>query len=225
MNDAQERIRGMLREKAAELPPQLEVPPSLPKRAGSRIARNALVVAACVAAVTVVGVAGMRSLNEPRDTSFDGGPPTSTGPQTCSAQDLEPTLALEGAMGSREGAILFRNASVARCTLRGAPTVELIGDGGSLADIKTLETDPAWKADNSGEPAGWPVVTLDPGDSGSVRFRWSNWCASGAPTLRITASDGTHVADIPIDAIDVPPCNGPVGSTVEIGPFEPAPGS
>ena len=226
MNDVQDEVTRMLHEKASDVPLHVEVPPSLARRVRPRIARNVVLVAASVAVVAFASVAGLRSLNEPREQSFDSGPSPVSGPPTCSSQDLETTLALDGAAGSRVGAITFRNSSGGACTLSGTPHVELFASDGSSADADVTKSPPAWNVNGSSEPAGWPLVTLEPGRKGSVRFGWSNWCGDLSATIRLTAGDGTVVADVHADAYNMPPCNGGQGSrpTVEIGPFEPASG-
>jgi Domain of unknown function (DUF4232) len=224
MNDIDDKVIRMLHEKASEVPPHVEVPSSLARRVRPRIARNVVLVAASVAAVTLVAFAGLRSLHEPEDRSLNTGPSVAGEPDTCSIQDLVTTPSLEGAAGSREGAIAFRNSSGGACTLRGWPQVELFASDGSVADADVTHGPPAWKVDASPAPPGWPLVTLEPGRNGSVRFGWSNWCGDPAPTLRLKADDGTVVAEVHVNAVDVPPCNAGPGSkaTLEIGPFEPA---
>ena len=226
MNDVQDEVNRMLHEKASDVPLHVEVPPSLARRVRPRIARNVVLVAASVAVVAFVSVAGLRSLNEPQDRSLDHGPSQVGGPPTCSSQDLETTLALEGAAGSRVGAITFRNSSGGTCTLQGWPQVELFASDGSRADADVTQGPPTWKVDGTSEPAGWPLVTLEAGRDSSVRFGWSNWCGDPSATIRLTADDGTVIADVRVDAVNVPPCNGGSGSkaAVEIGPFEPASG-
>jgi hypothetical protein len=102
--------------------------------------------------------------------------------------------------------------------------VVVFAEDGSQAPISTVNTDAFWQVDKMGTPGGWPVVTLDEGDTATVRFRWSNACDVGtSPTLRVSRQDGTAVAEIRVESFDVPPCNGPdQPSTLEIGPFEPS---
>jgi len=226
MNDVQDEVTRMLHEKASDVPLHVEVPPSLARRVRPRIARNVVLVAASVAVVAFVSVAGLRSLNEPHDQSLDTGPSEVGEPPTCGQQDLEPALALDGAAGSRVGAITFRNSSGGACTLTGTPHVELFASDGSRADADVTQGPATWQVDGTSKPAGWPLVTLEPGRDASVRFGWSNWCGDPSATIRLTADDGTVIADVQVDAVNVPPCNGAPGSkaTVEIGPFEPASG-
>ena len=138
-------------------------------------------------------------------------------------QTLSATL--EGAAGSREGAITVVNRSTVACTLAGTPT-PILRDAQSLAPVSTqvtvTQSEPAWRVDKQPEPPGWPVVTLGAGERATVRVGWSNWCGSTpvAWSLALPSGDSFEVRDIGLDA---PPCNGPgQPSTIEIGPFEPA---
>jgi hypothetical protein len=224
MNDVRDEIRELLRDKANEVPPHLEMPTSVTKRVGPRIVRNAAMLAVAAAVVIVVAGAGLRSVKEPTEQSFDTGTPPPATTTTCGTDALQATLALEGAAGSREGSIDLRNTGAARCTLEGRPKVVVFAEDGSQAPISTVNTDAFWQVDKMGTPGGWPVVTLDEGDTATVRFRWSNACDVGtSPTLRVSRQDGTAVAEIRVESFDVPPCNGPdQPSTLEIGPFEPS---
>jgi hypothetical protein len=222
MSDMQDEVRRLLHDKATDMPPHLEAPPSLTKRVRPRIARNAAIVAASLTLLTVGGIAGFRSLNEPVEQSLTSDSPAAPGPSECVAAQLEPTLVLEGAVGSRVGAIRLRNAGGATCTLSGAGHMSLRGADGEQLPAHVTPTEPTWKVDGQPRPDGWPVVTLAPGDSASIRIGWSNWCGTDpAPILLLAAPDRSEMARIATTAIDVPPCNGPeMPSTVEIGPFE-----
>lgn len=224
MNDMQDEVRELLRDKATDMPPHLDVPPSLTKRVRPRIARNALIVAASAAVLMVGGIAGFRSLSEPVKQSLTSVTPAVQGPSECFADQLEATLMLEGAAGSREGAIQLRNAGGATCTLHGAPGLTVTDSDLHPFDVTADPTEPGWKVNDQPRPDGWPVVILAPGDLASVRFGWSNWCLSDASLLlRLTAPDGSEIARIPTGAADVPPCNGAkLPPTVEVGPFEPS---
>jgi hypothetical protein len=134
---------------------------------------------------------------------------------------------MEGAAGSREGAVQLTNLSDQTCTVEGTPTIELSEEGGDsiTSGVEFSSGPPGWKVDGSPEPDGWPTVTLDPGDAASMRVRWSNWCPQGrpAPLWRIELPGGT-VDVMGLDAAAPPPCNGEdQPSTIEVGPFEPAP--
>jgi len=133
---------------------------------------------------------------------------------------------MEGAAGSREGAIRFTNYSNTTCTLQGTPKITLLD--GNLRPITSgvvfVSSPPGWKANASPQPAGWPVVTLAPFHSASVRIRWSNWCPQGrsAPVWRMTIPGGGTTDVNGFEAISPPPCNGAgQPSTIAEGPFEP----
>jgi hypothetical protein len=225
MNDMQDEVRQLLRDKASEMPPHLDVPPSLRKRVRPRIARNAALAVAVASVVLFGAIAGFRSLNgPPEEQSFDPGGPA--GPAQCTSEQLEPSPALDGAAGSRVGSILLRNGGGATCTLSGKLDVAVI-DTASPPHIYFVgvdQSDPTWMVDRASKPDGWPVVTLSPGDSAAVRFSWSNWCHTDVtPVLQLQADDGTVVANINALPDDIPPClGGGAGSTIQIGPFEPS---
>ena len=221
MNEIDEEIRQMLRERSGDVAPRFEVPRSLTTRTRRRIAVNAIAVAATVVFASAGAFAGFRAVirgHEP-ETSI-------TAPVACLSTQLRATASMEGAMGSRAGAIRLTNASSDVCVLRGAPTIRLFeGNGDGIASgIAFLRGEPMWKKDALPEPAGWPTVTLQPGDSASVQVRWSNWCPDGrpAPGWRVALADGSIGVDGMQDGFP-PPCNGEgQPSTIEVGPFEPA---
>ncbi len=222
----QDEVRQLLRDKATEMPPHLDVPPSLQKRVRPRIARNAALVAATAAVVTVVGLAGFRSFNGPPDEqSVGNGPPTAPGSSTCGSYQLRVTMPpLEGAMGSRDGTINLENASGGSCTLSGTPVVTFTdSDLRVISDVNVMDGEPRWKVQGDPEPDGWPVVTLASGDVASVRIAWSNWCNKDLPLLELADDAGNEITMLNPDAGSVPPCNGQdLPSTIEVGPYEPS---
>lgn len=227
MDDMEGQVRELLRRRADDVPPQLDMPPELAGRGHRRFAVNAL-GATVVAAVLVAGVfAGLRTIGpEPVTQPGDSGsvPPGSIAP--CAAADLQATAALEGAMGSREGEIVVTNASDAACTLEGTPDLQLLdGAGGSIVqEVVVSATDASWLVNGDPQPHGWPVVTVPPGEQASVRLRWSNWCRDQLPASG-ELSIGQQADAIAVEGIaaDPPPCNGSSQpSTMEIGPFEPS---
>src|SRR5204862_238001 len=126
--------------------------------------------------------------------------------------------------------ITLTNFSDKTCTLEGTPEITLLD--GTLNQITSGVTfgssQAGWEADGSPEPAGWPVVTLAPGDSASVRIDWSNWCPDGraAPLWRV-GIPGSGTVDVinGMDSETPPPCNGPgQPSRIDVGPFEPGTG-
>src|SRR5947208_3485141 len=96
--------------------------------------------------------------------SSSGSSGTSATP-ACTGGQLRANGSLQGAAGSREGAITFTNFSSTRCTLRGRPTITLLDSHLKpiTSGVSFLASPPAWKADAMPKPAGWPVVTLEPG--------------------------------------------------------------
>ena len=209
----------MLRERSGDVAPRFEVPRSLTTRTRRRVAVNALAIATAVIVASVGAFAGLRAVIRGRE------PEGITAPVTCLATQLRATASMEGAMGSRAGAIRLTNASSDVCVLRGAPPIRLFeGDDEITSGISFLQGEPMWKKDALPPPAGWPTVTLQPGDAASVQVRWSNWCPDGrpAPGWRLALADGSIEVDGMQDAFP-PPCNGEgQPSTIEVGPFEPA---
>jgi hypothetical protein len=133
---------------------------------------------------------------------------------------------MDGAAGSREGTVGVSNFSDQICTLEGAAEVSLLDDNLNpiTSGVTFSSSPPQWEADGSPQPAGWPLVTLKPGDAASVRIRWSNWCPDGrtAPLWRMQIPGDGTVNLNGLDAVYPPPCNGPgMPSTIEVGPFEP----
>lgn len=159
-------------------------------------------------------------------------PSASTTPGTsaaaCTSGQLRAVGTFEGAMGSREGAITLTNFSDVTCTLQGQPTITLLNHKlhPITSGVVFSAAPPGWQVNASPQPPGWPVVTLAPGNAASVRIRWGNWCPQGrsAPLWRIGIPGSGSVDVNGFDAADPPPCNGQgQPSTIEVGPFEPAP--
>jgi len=138
---------------------------------------------------------------------------------------------MQGAAGSRGGAIGATNFSDKTCTTQGRPTITLLDRHlhPITSGVTFASSPPGWAVNRSPKPAGWPVVTLRPGHTASFRVRWSNWCPDGraAPLWRIHVPGGGTV-DVAngMDSVSPPPCNGRgQSSTIEVGPFEPSAGS
>ena len=232
MTDVRDDLRELLRRRADQVPPQRTVPASLGGRARRRIALNAVAVG--LAAVVVAGgaFAGIRALGAAPAGGPAGQPSNSPasppGPAVaaCTSLDLRAISTMEGAAGSRVGGITMQNWSDHTCTLQGVPAITLLDQGGQpiTSGIDVSATPAQWQVDQSPEPAGWPVVTLHPGDSASVRIRWSNWCPDGRATPQWNigiSGEGTVVVE-GMDSSGPPPCNGQgLPSTIEVGPFEP----
>lgn len=219
MNDVDDQVRDLLRDKAQEIPPNLDLPRSLKTRVRRRIALNALAVTVTLAVVAAGAYGGLQAFRS-RPSETEGG---STTP--CKSAHLRAIVAMEGAAGSREGTIDLTNTS-GTCTLKGTPTLTVLDQDQHpvVSGIEFVSVPAGWQVAGSPQPPGWPVVSLAPDDSASVRVRWSNWCADGSatPYWRIAIPGSGEVDVEGIDATAVPPCNGPdLPSTIEVGPFEP----
>src|SRR2546425_8188655 len=176
MSDIDDELRELFLRRAEGVPSHREVPRSLVSRARRRIALNALgvgVVAVVLAAGAFTGVrafSGLPAKQLPGGTSSPSAPPPSpsaTTIATCTSAQLRAVGSMQGAAGSREGGIDVTNLSGETCTLRGGPTITLLHQ--NLVPITsgvTFSSAPAgWLVNGSPKPAGWPVVTLHPGDS------------------------------------------------------------
>jgi hypothetical protein len=170
-----------------------------------------------------------RQTPSPLPTTPPPTPPASTTVPACTSAQLRALGSMDGAAGSREGASSLTNLSDQACTLQGSPAITPLDQNlHPITSGVTFSSSPAgWEVNGSPQPAGCPVVTLQPGDSASVRLRWSNWCPDGraAPLWRI-GIPGSGTVDVNgLDAVSPPPCNGPgLPSTIEVGPFEPGAG-
>jgi len=217
VNDVDDEVRDLLREKAHDIPPNLDLPRSLTTRVRRRIALNALAVTVTLVVVAAGAFGTLRAfLSKPAETA--GTPP-------CTSVHLRAIVSMEGAAGSREGTIELTNTS-ATCTLKGTPPLTLLDRNMDpiVSGITFVSVPAGWEVGGSPQPPGWPVVDLAPDDSASVRVRWSNWCAdgNGTPLWRIAIPGSGEVDVEGIDATTVPPCNGAdLPSTIEVGPFEP----
>jgi hypothetical protein len=237
----------MMRKKADEVPRHGAVPGSLTRRVRFRVARNSAAVALMIVLLGAGTFVGARALNGPGSpkpvppastrtaqqspSALPSPSPSPTSPASATACDsgqLRAVGTFEGAAGSREGAITLSNFSDATCTVQGQPTITLLNHHLKpiTSGVVFSATPAGWQVNASPTPPGWPVVTLAPGNAASVRIRWSNWCPDGrsAPLWRI-GIPGSGTVDVNgFDAANPPPCNGQgQPSTIEIGPFEPAP--
>jgi len=216
MNDVDEEVRELLRVKAQDIPPTLDVPRSLTTRVRRRIALNALAVTATVVVVAAGAFGTLRAFHSRSSQTAHTGTP-------CTSAHLRAVVSMEGAAGSREGTIDLMNTS-GTCTLKGTPTLTLLDQEQHpvISRIEFVSVPAGWQVAGSPQPPGWPVVSLAPEDSASVRVRWSNWCGDGTPGW-LVAIPGSGEVDVEgIDATTVPPCNGrDLPSTIELGPFEP----
>jgi Protein of unknown function (DUF4232) len=236
MSDVDGRLRELFERKAAEVPPRTEVPEALRTRSRRRVAANAVLAAAVVVGLGAGAVLALRTIERAGGTTPGGSappPPSSGSPKPavvapCVADELRGQAQLEGAMGSREGAVLVSNDSGATCTLRGRPTIVLLDAAGAAEpDVTSEPTEPTWRVEDQPPPRNWPVVELAPGGVASFRVRWTNWCPDGrgAPTWTIDMGSGDRLEVPGTNEAGSPPClDRSAGSTIEVGPFEPAAG-
>jgi Domain of unknown function (DUF4232) len=231
MDDDLRQLDGVLRDRAAEVPQVQDVPPAMVARARRRVARNAVVFVLGAAVIVVGASAGLATLGAQHGpgVAIPGDSGSSAASTACAAPDLRAGVSLGGAMGSVEGAIRLTNVGGATCTLSGRPTVSIFSSQGDEVALQVTASEPQWQADRAPEPAGWPVVSLQPGSAASVRVRWSNACPqlSGQASWKLDLGNGGGTLDAAgADASLVPPCNGASEpSTLEVGPFEPRAGA
>jgi uncharacterized protein DUF4232 len=226
--DFEERVRETLRRRAMDVQPKLEVPTGLVPRAGMRIARNLSALVVAVAVVAVGAVAGVRAF-----TGSSRLLPVSTPAPACQANELSGTSSLAAPEATpqqkaniREGQLLVINKGREACSLVDSPSVRILGASEKLLDV-TGTLDPSWKVHGYGPPPGWPVVTLQPGQTAAVRVKWTKWCSGAVPTtwqIQLPGNRGNVVFAVN-SGQDVPSCEGkPAPSKLERGPFEPLTG-
>jgi len=245
MTPIDQDVRDLLRRRADDVPTHGEVPASLGRRVRRRIAVNAALAGAVAVVLAAGAFASVRAFTGSAPQPVGSTPPPAhasqpapsrtpatspTGGRACTSADLRAAGALAGAAGSREGSIRITNQSGTACSLQGTPTITLLDQNGNpITSGVAFSTAPAWwQKNNASQPAGWPVVTIDPGAVASFQIQWSNWCPQGrpSPTWRIAIPGGGTVDVTGMDTLaGSPPCNGPgQPSTVSVGPFEPGPG-
>jgi hypothetical protein len=230
MADVEDRLREVLNRKAGDVQPLPEPPTGMLRRARRRVA---LTVTGGVLAATLVAAGAflsVRAVVVAGNGLPAGHVPAPSGSVTpplvggCLPSSIAGVVSLDGAAGSYVGSILLTNTGSGSCVLSGRPKIELIGPGGPF-DVRLASTQPWWMANQSGEPEGWPVVTLGPGDAAEIRTSWSNWCAGRPPTSwRITLSGvgQSQSVAVPVDQSAVPNCMATGSpSLVQRGPFEP----
>jgi uncharacterized protein DUF4232 len=220
MPDFEQEVRALLERRANDVPPRVEVPATLVRRARTRFAAYAVGLAAAVVVVAGIGAAALRSAPGGPVTTPGSTSPSVGAPAACTADQLSAIPQVTGAMGSVEAAIEVGTSGDEACLLRGTPNVTVRSDGVD-APVQVSDSPPAWKANDEPQPAGWPDVIVDRSHGASFRIRWSNWCGGSQPTLVFELDDGTTL-DL-LGRVLPPPCNGPSQpSTIEVGPFEPA---
>jgi Protein of unknown function (DUF4232) len=247
VGDIDDELRELFQRRADEVPHHTEVPPSLVRRGRRRFALNAMGVGLSVVLVAAGAFAGVRALSglpAPLPAGSTNPPPTQPTPSplhttpapsaspsgsglACTAAQLRATVSpFSGAAGSRGGPIVVTNRSKETCKLEGTPAITLLDQNQApiTTGITFSSSQPAWVLNRSPKPAGWPVVTLKPGDAASVQIIWGNWCLApvAVPIWRLGIPGGGTVDVTGFDASSVPPCNGPAQpSTIQEGPLEP----
>jgi hypothetical protein len=226
MADLEDRLRETLRRRAVAVPPELEVPVGLVRRAWVRIARNLAAVAVAIAIVAMGAVTGVHALSgPPRDR-----PATSPQPApTCQATNLlgaSKLMASDGYPETREGYLTVANDGGTACSLQGRPVVRILDPTGSGLDLRGGSVDPFWVMRGVGQPPDWPVVTLQPGDRAKIHVQWISWCNKSHDTdptrwqIEFAGSAGKVL--FPVTRQDVPTCAEPAQDpTLRVGPFEP----
>jgi hypothetical protein len=224
MPDLEERLRETLRRKAVSVPPQREVPPGLVRRALARIACNMAAIGVALAVVAVGAVTVVHALSGPSQDRLATSPPPLP---ACLAVNLSGSSHLrtpDGEYDTRGGSLTVTNVGATACSLEGQPVVQ-VGTATGIAPVDEGDADPLWKIRGPGEPPGWPVLTLVPGDHARIHVLWSNSCgAGGDPTqweIQLPAHGGTVTFPMDIGQ-DIPTCvDGAKPATLKVGPFEP----
>jgi hypothetical protein len=208
MADIEDRVRDLLEHRASDVEPRPSVPPSLARRVRRRLAAYAAI--GSVVVVVLVGGAAAALRDVPGAPVVQPGE-SGASISACAADQLAASATVEGAAGTREGAIAVRNISDSACLVRGAPEVSLAdADGTALTSGIDFATEPP----TSGE------IQLEARDTVYVAFRWSNWCAGVDPIQWRLVAPGGGLVDVRGLGSDLPPCNGPgMPSTVELRPY------
>jgi hypothetical protein len=247
MNNENDELRRLLRERADRLPTQPELPPALLGRVRRRMARNAVAVVAVVGLLMVGAVSGVRAfapkhhltpVGQPTPTATahrhhspsptpSPSPSPSSSPSSqvssCPGGQLRATAELTGAAGSVVGALDVTNFGSTTCTLQGRPKIALSDWQDHPLQVQQVPVPPMWEADGASPPPGWPVVTLRPGAVAQIRVAWSNLCPqNNHPALWRVTIGGQTIDVFGADGTSPPPCNGAgQPSTLQVGPFEP----
>lgn len=121
----------------------------------------------------------------------------------CTIDDLSFAMAAgDAGAGNRFGSIVGTNESNSACVLGGSPRLILRDQTTGNRLVSTSE---------SGSPA--TAIVVQPGDSGTAPYRFSNWCGAHPPknfTVSVEVpgdfSDGSITEGL--DTISFPPCLG-----------------
>jgi hypothetical protein len=215
MLDVEERVREMLRRRAADVPPHAKTPPGMLRRAWRRIVVAFTGGVVTVAILAVGAAAGVRLLNQ---SSGVGSQVTAS---ACRAAELRGAVHFAGEQGPHlVGSLEVINVGNQTCSLRGQPSLVIVDRHGTPLAIEEGSIGPWWTAQSRPEPKGWPVVTLQPGALARLHVVWASWCGFAQPAVwRIWLRDAGSL-DLPDPKSQQPQCEG-VSSKVQVGPFEP----
>lgn len=145
---------------------------------------------------------------------------TDSGSSPCDLEKLNGIADWQGGAGSLVGFVSLTNYGSTACTLTGRPQIGLVDSGGQSFTVQTVA---------AGKDA--PRLTLEPRQTVSAGFRWSNWCGPaplGGLSLDVTVAGSPGRLLIPVQdpngqpRSDVPRCdaNSDV-STLAIEEFSP----
>jgi Protein of unknown function (DUF4232) len=223
MTDFEDRLRQTLRGKAVGVPPKLEVPPGLTRRASARIARNVSAIAVAIGIVAVGTITGVHALNA-SNRKRPAASPRAAPP--CQAINLSGGSKLRATdPATREGFISVVNDGGTACSLQGPAVVRILNKTGFGLSLGGGSVEPFWMVRGTKPPPGWPVVTLKPADRAEIHVEWIIWCGEGgdpaswAIDLPGTAGSVTFPIGSPHD---IPICvDGGRHPTLKVGPFEP----
>ncbi|MGN6672025.1 MAG: DUF4232 domain-containing protein [Thermomicrobiales bacterium] len=132
----------------------------------------------------------------------------------CQAAHLSASLVMQGAAGSREGAIQLINETAAPCSLSGRPQAQLVDENSApITDVTITDAprDPATE--------GVTTVGVGRGQAFAIRVRWSNYCGRPVDKAQVVL---LFPGGVPVyaDWASVPPCLGAgEGSTFSVGPY------
>jgi len=213
MLDVEDQVREMLRRRAADVPPHIHAPRGMLRRAWRRILMAFTGGAVVVALLAAGAAAGVRLLNQP------SGVGAQVTIQACQAVELRGTVRLQGNQGHLVGSLEVINAGSQTCSLRGQPKLVIVDRKGTWLGVGEGSVAPWWTVQS--KPKGWPVVTLQPGDSAQLHVVWTSWCGFAQPAVWRIWLPGAGSLDFPDPGRQPPHCEGGVSSKVQVGPFEP----
>jgi hypothetical protein len=214
MLDVEDQVREMLRRRAADVPPHVHAPRGMLRRAWRRIL-VALTGGAVVVTLLAVGAAaGVRLLKQPSGVGSQVRAPA------CQAAELRGTVRLQGDQGHVVGSLEVVNAGNRTCSLQGQPSLMILDRKGTRLDVDEGSTGPWWTVQGRPEPKGWPVVSLQPGESARLHVVWASWCGFAQPAVWRIRLRGAGSLDFSDPKSQQPHCEG-ASSKVQVGPFEP----